>query len=127
MNRNTILILIVLFSLASCDNFLDEPIKGNQTFDSFYSNATECDQAVLGCYQALSPEDWWEMDYFWLVGDICSDDAFKGNSIEGDQQEFGNLARWIIDSNNEWLDIKWRYSYIMISRANLMRFSKLPP
>ncbi len=120
MNRNTIAILIVLFSLASCDDFLDQPIQGNQTFESFYSNAAECDQAVLGCYQALSPEDWWEMDYFWLIGDVCSDDAFKGNSIEGDQAEFGNMARWIIDSNNEWLDIKWRYSYIMISRANLI-------
>ncbi len=113
-------ILILAIFISGCDEYLDQPIKGSQTFESFYSNQQECNQAVLGCYQSLSPEDWWEMDYFWLIGDVCSDDAFKGNSIEGDQQEFGNMARWIIDANNEWLDIKWRYSYITISRANLI-------
>jgi len=120
MKLNSIYIIFVLFALVSCDDFLDQPVKGFQTFDNFYSNETECEQAVVGCYQSLSPEDWWEMDFFWLVGDVCSDNAFKGNSIEGDQTEFGYLARWIIDSQNEWLDIKWRYSYITISRANLI-------
>ena len=115
-----ILTALGLAFFASCDDYLDQPIKGNQTFDSFYSTAAESEQAVLGCYQSLSPEDWWEMDYFWLIGDVCSDNAFKGNSIEGDQAEFGNMARWIIDSQNEWLDIKWRYTYITISRANLV-------
>lgn len=120
MYNKIIIIAITTLLISGCNKFLDEPIKGYQTFDNFYSNEAECEQAVIGAYQSLSPEDWWEMDYFWLVGDVCSDDAFKGNSIEGDQTEFGYLARWIIDSNNEWLDIKWRYSYITISRANLI-------
>ena len=109
---------MVLFS--NCEKYLDQPVLGKQTVDNFYSTTEECNYAVVACYQSLSPESWWEMDFFWLVGDICSDDAFKGNSIEGDQTDFGNLARWIIDSNNEWLDIKWKYTYITISRANLI-------
>ncbi len=114
----TLFFLVVLFS--NCEKYLDQPVLGKQTVDNFYSTQSECEQAVIACYQSLSPESWWEMDYFWLVGDICSDDAFKGNSIEGDQTDFGYLARWIIDSNNEWLDIKWKYTYITISRANLI-------
>lgn len=120
MKEKILYILIAVVLLSGCEKFLDKPVKGKQTFDSFYTTEAECTQALIGCYQSLSPEDWWEMDYFWLIGDVCSDDAFKGNSIEGDQQEFGNMARWIIDSQNEWLDIKWRYSYISISRANLI-------
>lgn len=114
----TVLMMVVCFS--SCEKYLDQPVLGKQTVDNFYSTPKECEQSIIACYQSLNHESWWEMDFFWLVGDVCSDDAFKGNSIEGDQQEFGNLARWIIDSNNEWLDIKWRYSYITISRANLI-------
>jgi len=121
--KNKILIIVsVLLLIASsgCKKYLDQPVLGNQTLENFYSTPLECEQAIIGCYQSLSPEDWWEMDFFWLIGDVCSDDAFKGNSIEGDQAEFGNMARWNIDANNEWLDIKWRYSYITISRANLI-------
>ncbi len=120
MRRIMIFLVLASILFTACEKFLDKPVKGRQTFDSFFTTEDECNQAVIGCYQSLSPEDWWEMDFYWLIGDVCSDDAFKGNSIEGDQQEFGNMARWIIDSQNEWLDIKWRYSYITISRANLI-------
>lgn len=120
MKRIVLLTILTTFIFSGCEDYLDKPIKGQLTFDSYYSTPEECYEAIIGCYQSLSPEDWWEMDFFWLVGDVCSDDAFKGNSIEGDQDEFGLLARWQIDSNNEWLDIKWRYSYITISRANLI-------
>lgn len=120
MKKNILVVLAILF-LVSCDqDFLNRPVKGVQTIDNYYSNETESEYAVIGAYQSLSPEDWWEMDFYWLVGDVCSDDAFKGNSIVGDQLDFGNLANYIINPNNEWLDIKWRYSYITISRCNLI-------
>jgi tetratricopeptide (TPR) repeat protein len=121
--RNILLIIaltVSVFTFQGCEDFLDQPIKGQLTSDGFYSTPDECEQAILACYQSLSPEDWWENDFFWLVGDICSDDAFKGNNIEGDQADFGNLARWLINSQNEWLETKWLYTYITISRANLI-------
>jgi len=121
MKKYTIIITsIFILLLSSCGNFLDQPIKGQLTSSGFYSTEEECEQAIYACYQSLSPEDWWENDFFWLVGDVCSDDAFKGNSIEGDQADFGNLARWLINSQNEWLEIKWLYTYITISRSNLI-------
>lgn len=117
----------ILFSIAltalliSCEkDFLDRPVKGVQTIDNYYSDEKEANYAVIGAYGSLSPEDWWEMDFYWLVGDVCSDDAFKGNSIVGDQTEFGDLANYNINPGNEWLDIKWRFSYVTISRCNLI-------
>lgn len=112
-------IFFLIISSAACDNFIENEVTGIQTLDSYYSNYDECNKAVLGCYASLSPQDWWEMDFFWMVGDICSDDAFKGNTNEGDQRDFGNLANFNITASNEWLETKWRYSYQGIYRANL--------
>lgn len=114
-----ILFISISLNLVSCSDYIDNEITGKQNLDTYYSNYSECNKAVIGCYASLSPQDWWETDFFWMVGDICSDDAFKGNSIEGDQRDFGNLADFNITSSNEWLDSKWRYTYQGIFRCNL--------
>lgn len=114
-----ILLIVIGLNLSSCSEFIDNEITGKQNLDNYYSNFTECDKAITGCYASLSPQDWWQTDFFWMIGDICSDDAFKGNSNEGDQRDFGNLANFNITASNEWLDSKWRYSYQGIFRCNL--------
>jgi hypothetical protein len=112
--------LIVVVSLIGCEDYLNKPIQGSQVLDNYFATPIECERALMGCYESLSPDDWWQLDYFWLVGDVCSDEAFKGNSIEGDQRDFGNLANYNIHANNEWLEYKWLYSYVTISRCNLL-------
>lgn len=114
-----ITIIILIFNLSSCSDFIENEVTGKQNLDSFYSNYSECDGAIIGCYSTLSPQDWWEVDFFWLVGDASSDDAFKGNTNEGDQRDFGNLADFNINSSNEWVEYKWRFSYQGIYRCNL--------
>lgn len=118
-------ILFVLLFGVSCEDFLDKPIQGFQVSANYFATEEECERAVFGCYESLSPDDWWQMDFFWMVGDVCSDEAFKGNSIEGDQRDFGNLANFNIHSNNEWLEFKWLYTYATISRCNLV-IEKVP-
>ena len=115
-----IFIILISVSFFSCSDFIENEITGRQTLDNYYSNLSEVDKAVMGCYASLSPQDWWQNDFFWLVGDICSDDAFKGNTNQGDQRDFGNLADFNITSANEWLDIKWRYTYQGVFRCNLL-------
>lgn len=116
---NKILFLFIGLSVIGCSDFIDNQVTGKQTLDNYYSNLTEVDKAVLGCYSSLSPQDWWQMDFFRMVGDICSDDAFKGNTNQGDQRDFGNLADFNINPSNEWLDTQWRYAYQGIFRCNL--------
>lgn len=119
------LILLVLLFGAGCEDFLDKPIQGFQVTENYFATEEECERALFGCYESLSPDDWWQLDFFWMVGDVCSDEAFKGNSIEGDQRDFGNLANFNINSNNEWLEFKWLYTYATISRCNLV-IDKVP-
>jgi hypothetical protein len=117
--KKSILIFFIIM-LSACSDFIDNEITGSQTLDNFFNNQEEVDRAVMGCYAALSPNDWWQVDFFWLVGDVCSDDAFKGNTNPGDQRDFGNLANFNIIASNEWVDIKWRYTYQGIFRCNLV-------
>lgn len=117
--------IIISLNLVACSDYIDNEITGKQNLDTYYSNYSECNKALIGCYASLSPQDWWQTDFFWMVGDICSDDAFKGNSNEGDQRDFGNLANFNITSSNEWLDSKWRYTYQGIFRCNLA-ISRIP-
>ena len=120
-----IIALITLIISSSCEDFLDKPIQGFQVTENYFATDEECQRAVFGCYESLSPDDWWQLDFFWMVGDVCSDEAFKGNSIEGDQRDFGNLANFNIHSNNEWIEFKWLYTYATISRCNLV-IEKVP-
>jgi len=124
-NTITITLFIVLLVSVGCEDFLDKPIQGFQVSANYFATVEECERAVFGCYESLSPDDWWQLDFFWMVGDVCSDEAFKGNSIEGDQRDFGNLANFNIHSNNEWLEFKWLYTYATISRCNLV-IEKVP-
>jgi len=114
------LIIICAVFITSCSDYIDTSITGNQTLENFFKTEEEVNRAVMGCYAALSPNDWWQVDMFWLVGDVCSDDAFKGNTNPGDQRDFGNLADFNINPTNQWIDIKWRYTYQGIFRCNLV-------
>jgi len=119
-NLSRYLIILAIISITGCEDFLDKPIQGSQVLDNYYATPEECERGLMGCYESLSPDDWWQLDFFWLVGDVCSDEAFKGNSIEGDQRDFGNLANFNIHANNEWIEFKWPYTYTTISRCNLL-------
>jgi hypothetical protein len=120
-----IIFLFINLNIIGCSDFIENEITGVQTLDNYYSNIEEANKAILGCYASLSPQDWWQMDFFRLVGDICSDDAFKGNTNEGDQRDFGSLADFNINSSNEWLETQWRFAYQGIFRANLA-IEKIP-
>ena len=69
---------LLVVSLTACNDFLDEPMKGNLNTESIYSSPEEAQLAVNGIYNAST--------YFinlWRFGDVASDDAVKGGN-EGD-------------------------------------------
>lgn len=114
-----VLIILTIFMALSCSDFIDNEITGQQNLDNFYSNDTEAERAIMGCYASLSPQDWWQMDFYRLIGDVCSDDALKGNSLQGDQRDFGKFANFEINSNNTWVETQWRFCYQGIFRCNV--------
>lgn len=69
-NIKYLLFILISLNFMSCSDYIDNEITGKQNLDNYYSNYSECDKALIGCYASLSPQDWWETDFFWLVGDV---------------------------------------------------------
>ncbi|MCA8829569.1 RagB/SusD family nutrient uptake outer membrane protein [Hymenobacter pini] len=105
-------------ALQSCEDFLTQLPNGQQTTANFYTNADECKAAVMGCYALTDQDDWWKIDRTRMFGDAGSDDAWKGNSIAGDQREFGDFSRFFWLPNNEWFDNRYTFIFQAIGNCN---------
>lgn len=117
--KKYILILFALTTLTmGCKKFLDEPIIGRQNTDNYFKNEADCQAAVIACYFGTHSDQWYELDRSQMMGDALSDDAFKGNSIPGDQALFGDITRYKFDSNNEWFGFRWTTLWRGIGNCN---------
>lgn len=72
-------------SLAGCSDFLDTPVLGQQDLSEYFVNEDQCKQQITGCYQSIFWDDWWQIQKFYLCGDMCTDDMWIGNT--GEDQE----------------------------------------
>lgn len=117
--KKYILILIALtcFS-AGCKKFLDQPIIGRQNTDNYFKTEADCQAAIIACYFGTHSDQWYQLDRSQMMGDALSDDAFKGNSIPGDQSLFGDIARYHFDSTNEWFGFRWTYLWKGVGNCN---------
>ncbi len=111
--------LIAIASLsAGCKKFLDQPIIGRQNTDNYFKTEADCQAAVIACYFGTHSDQWYELDRSQMMGDALSDDAFKGNSIPGDQSLFGDIARYHFDATNEWFGFRWSYLWKGVGNCN---------
>ena len=63
-------------SLAGCSDFLDTPVLGQQDLSEYFVNEDQCKQQITGCYQSIFWDDWWQIQKFYLCGDMCTDDMW---------------------------------------------------
>ncbi|UOG74868.1 RagB/SusD family nutrient uptake outer membrane protein [Hymenobacter tibetensis] len=129
MKKYSLLFVLALgLGLQACQDFLEEPPRGQQTVDNYFNTAAECKAAVMGCYSTTDQDDWWKIDRTRMFGDAGSDDAWKGNSIAGDQREFGDFARFFWLPNNEWFDNRYTHIFQAIGNCNaaLVGIAKAP-
>jgi len=111
----------IFVAIMSCNkDFLDVPLKGRLSTDVF-----PADQAVTGCYAVLlsADKDWslWGAWPDFLLGNVMSDDAWKGGNSDGDQPDIGKLERFeILPSNGNVSSFYSNfYHYIFIFNTTL--------
>lgn len=111
--------IIALFSLNSCEKFLDlEPISEgiavtNTSADSIlYHAASEVEAALAGVYADFKNE-YYQLDYF-VNGDAQSDDAYAG----GDNPANFQIDDYRIDAINLNVSRDWAYLYSTVGKAN---------
>ena len=107
-------------SLAGCSDFLDTPVLGQQDLSEYFVNEDQCKQQITGCYQSIFWDDWWQVQKFYLCGDMCTDDMWVGNTGE-DQAAYEDLAFFTGDAygGGECCQNFWQYRYKGILRCNI--------
>ena len=115
----SILTLGAALTFTSCEDFLTEDVRGQLNLDSYFTTAEECESYVTGCYQDITCGGWWNINTVWLLSEMCSDDAWMGNTSQS-QSDYISLAHYQGNgASNGPISNFWQYRYKGILRCNL--------
>lgn len=109
----------LLFSTTSCEDFLNEEVRGSQNLDTYFASIDDCESYITGCYEALTCSGWWQINTVWLLSEMCSDDAWMGNTTQS-QSDYISLAHYQGNgASNGPISNFWQYRYKGILRCNV--------
>lgn len=111
MKAKSIIILLSAAAAAVSCGFLDEPLKGDYSSETFYTNQQNAIFAVNAVYNSLYNNT------EWIFGDVASDDSVKGGNA-GDAADINAVNSLSALSDNGPLGTYWQHRYETISRAN---------
>ena len=115
----TILALVATLAFTSCEDFLTEEIRGQQNLDTYFSDIESCEAYITGCYQDITCGGWWNINTVWLLSEMCSDDAWMGNTSQS-QSDYISLAHYQgSGASNGPISNFWQYRYKAILRCNV--------
>lgn len=110
---------IAATATIACDDYLDEPVNGQQTLDSYFVTEDEATSYLNGCYNALTFYGWWQIQNFWIMTDMCSDDMWMGN-LSQSQSDYYSLAHYQgVGQSNGPLENYWMHRYKGIMQCNV--------
>ena len=115
----SILTLGAALTFTSCEDFLTEEVRGQQNLDTYLTTLEECDAYITGCYQDITCGGWWNINTVWLLSEMCSDDAWMGNTTQS-QSDYISLAHYQGNgASNGPISNFWQYRYKGILRCNV--------
>lgn len=115
--KKTLLIIasFSLFSLTSCDDFLDlEPIS-EETSSNGYNTASQIEAALVGAYESFQSAEYYVWDNI-NYSDVRADNAYAG----GDNPEIFAIDKLQITPTSGRLYKNWSNLYNAIAKANLV-------
>src|SRR4029078_2701457 len=121
---NTLLLLLLFFSIAGCKKFITKDVVGQYPESEFYKTAAQAVASINAAYQPLAFTTS-NNNRLWVFGDVASDDAAKGGN-PGDQADIEFIDQFNINSTNGNLASIWALLYDGITRCNLV-LNKVPP
>lgn len=114
-----ILTLFGSLTFTSCEDFLTEEVRDQQNLDTYFTTADECEAYITGCYQDITCGGWWNINTVWLLSEMCSDDAWMGNTTQS-QSDYISLAHYQGNgASNGPISNFWQYRYKGILRCNV--------
>lgn len=113
------MLLVSCLACISCQDWLMEVPAGTQETDEYYVNGETCGPVIVGCYapMQLQYRDGVYCDE-WFIGDICSDDAFKGGQFMEEDANLLDMENFRVNADNDILLQFYRIQYVGIARCN---------
>ena len=101
-----ILAIAALFSLASCEKYLDVPQKGVSAYETFYKTDEDAESALVAAYAQFATYVTGRGNAFIYVPiraalNNCADDMYAAGSNFGDNDYMGQLNEFRYDSGCE--------------------------
>lgn len=117
---NYIACAMLATSLSSCNDWLTDDTPGSTKLVEAFTSLDVAVETANAVYVPLM----WEYSgttYYpeWFVGDVVSDDAFKGGQYIQDMAVVRDMENFKTTTNNEFLLCYYRAQWQGISRANL--------
>ena len=121
MKRIYILLAIVGgLVLNSCDKdeFLDQPLRGRQQLDDYFSTAENAELFVNSIYAKVNGESWYQIEFFRQICEMSTDDNWAGNT-EQPRPDITGIAAYNVFPGSSYINSFWENTYIGITRANI--------
>ncbi len=116
-------VIISTFLITGCQDFLDKPLQGELTQQSFPSTSDDAMQATNAIYYTLRDANF--HTGFYPILDIMSDDARKGSNPSDQASTIGAYDNFTFNSTEGSLERWWNTLYQGIKRANVV-INKVP-
>jgi len=109
-----------ILALTGCSSFLNEPVRGQQDLSEYFKSESDCKQQITGCYQSIFSDDWWQIQQFYIIGDMCTDDMWMGNTTQ-DPGSYRDLAHYTGNTYSAGTGCQnfWQYRYKGILKCNV--------
>lgn len=113
-----LLVAILFIGIGCSKNSIDKPIYGTQSNETFYKTDEDIESALTSAYLQLRIT-WTEYSlYKHFLGDITTDDAWKGGANDADNSDLMNLTTFTVYPTNSVVNTFWTILYDLVNRAN---------
>ena len=120
MKRIILFSLLIIFSSACTEDWLElEPI-GQKLESNYYQTEEEIHSGLIAAYSMLQPKYYSGWSSYYFLANFPSDDAAVVGGGPGDRPEYHEIANFNTVPTNPAILQLWRRNYFGIYRANLV-------
>jgi starch-binding outer membrane protein, SusD/RagB family len=118
MKRIKYIILLAAISFIACKKSIDLAPISNSDAATFYSNVTELNSALIGCYSGMQKP----LIDEWTLTELRSDNVVQGfaNSTSNVNRDLSDLDMFFPNVSHQGLYTYWLNSYYNIRNTNLL-------
>ncbi len=118
--KTKILLLIMVFSVFSCKDYLEEPVRSTPTLSEIISSEEAIVNFVNGAYDGVQSDVWNHILFYRQIMDMATDDGWAGNT-EQPRPDIISIAHYNnVDVGSTYFQNFWNFQFRGITRCNVI-------